>query len=197
MREDPALIAPVDLRLRARDGLEPPVQPDQPVLIGLRETVGDPRPRLRHVHLHPLVVAGEPVLGHQTLMDHPRPQPDVAAQPRIHHPHQRGDHPRLRAGPRRLPRRQRDPVLLQVLLHGPRVSTALAADLRITHARVVQGAETTNVHPRLRIQDHETGHPFGLVYLAVDEPKGDPLKARTDSTRRDPTYTSGRTRSDT
>ncbi len=37
----------------------------------------------------------------------------------------------------------------------------------------MQRAETTDVHPGLRIEDHERRSPFSLVYLAVDEPKGD------------------------
>jgi len=37
----------------------------------------------------------------------------------------------------------------------------------------MQYTETTNVHPRLQIKDHEQRSPFGLVFFAADEPKGD------------------------
>jgi len=39
--------------------------------------------------------------------------------------------------------------------------------------------------------------PFGLVDLAVDEPKGDPAQGEQGLNSPRPTYTSGRTRSDT
>jgi hypothetical protein len=39
------------------------VQPGQRVLVRTAQLRGDPRPRLGQEHLHPLVVAGEPVLG--------------------------------------------------------------------------------------------------------------------------------------
>ena len=41
----------------------------------------------------------------------------------------------------------------------------------------MQGAETTNVHPGLRIQAHEQG-PLRSVCLAVDRPKVDPSLGR-------------------
>ncbi|HVQ18286.1 MAG TPA: hypothetical protein VMT27_04525 [Actinomycetes bacterium] len=39
--------------------------------------------------------------------------------------------------------------------------------------------------------------PFGLVYLAVDEPKGDPAQGEEGLNSPRPTYTSGRTENDT
>jgi hypothetical protein len=39
--------------------------------------------------------------------------------------------------------------------------------------------------------------PFGFVYLAVDEPKGDPTQGEEGLNSPRPTYTSGRTRTDT
>ena len=51
------------------------------------------------------------------------------------------------------------------------------------------------------IQDSESRimsrSPFGLVYLAVDEPKGDPAPGEEGLNSPRPTYTSGRTRSGT
>jgi len=44
----------------------------------------------------------------------------------------------------------------------------------------VQQAETTDVHPGLRIQEYEQRSPFGRVYLAVDEPKGDLAQGEKD-----------------
>ena len=61
--EDVALVSPVDLGLRARDHLEPAVQPGQRVVVVLGELGRDPRPGLGQEHLHPLVVAGEGVLS--------------------------------------------------------------------------------------------------------------------------------------
>jgi len=52
-------------------------------------------------------------------------------------------------------------------------SAAFSGDLGITGTRIMQGTETTDVHPGLLIQDHEQRSPFGFVNLAVDEPKGD------------------------
>jgi hypothetical protein len=60
----------------------------------------------------------------------------------------------------------------------------------------MQHAETTDVHPGLLIQDHEQRSPFGLVFLAVDEPKGD--LAQGENRLNSPnTDTSGRTPTDT
>src|SRR5205809_594171 len=51
----------------------------------------------------------------------------------------------------------------------------------------MQRPETTNVHPGLLIDNHEQRSPFGLVYLAVDEPKGDLAQGEnnTDSPKTD------------
>jgi hypothetical protein len=57
MAEQVALIAPVDLGLRAGHDLEPAVQPAQSVVIGVGEFRGDQRPDLGQVGLDPLVVA--------------------------------------------------------------------------------------------------------------------------------------------
>jgi len=72
---------------------------------------------------------------------------------------------------------------------------ALTADLSKRGARSMQGAETTNVHPGLRIQDHEEV-TLRVVCLAVDEPKGDPHSGRRGLNTPRPTYTSGRTEND-
>ena len=101
VREEVPVIAPVDLGLGTRDDLEPAVQPRERVLVLRREFGGDPRPSFGQEHLHPLVGAGETVLGDQPLMDHRPLQADVSAQPRLGHAHERHDHLRLAAGPRR------------------------------------------------------------------------------------------------
>src|SRR5215211_7283603 len=52
----------------------------------------------------------------------------------------------------------------------------------------MQGAETTNVHPGLRIQDHEQG-TLRSVCLAVDSRRVTLTRAEEGSTRRDrPTH---------
>lgn len=60
----------------------------------------------------------------------------------------------------------------------------------------MQHTETTNVHPGLLINDHEQRSPFGLVFIAVDEPKGDLTQGKnglnspnTDTSARTPTDT--------
>src|SRR5215218_2091215 len=176
--EDSALLAPVDLGLRPGDHLEPAVQPRQGAVIAGADLGGDPRPGLRDIHLHPLVVAGEAVLGGQPLVDHARPQPDVTAQPGVHHAHERCDRQRLRPLARRRGRRHRRGVRGQVLLDRLPVVPGHPGDLRDTHACLTQRAETTNVHPRLRIQDHVRRSPFGLVCLPADKPKGDQQSQR-------------------
>ena len=50
---------------------------------------------------------------------------------------------------------------------GPSANPALAADLGKRRASSMQSAETTNVHPRLQIQDHEQV-TLRVVYLPVD-----------------------------
>jgi len=45
------------------------------------------------------IMAGDAVLGDQTLMDHTCPQPDVGPQPGFDQRHERSDHLRLTARP--------------------------------------------------------------------------------------------------
>jgi hypothetical protein len=129
------LVAPIDLRLRARHHLEPAVQPGQRVLISGGQLGGDAWPGLGQEHLHALIVAAKAVLGDQSLVDHSALQPDVGPQPRLDQPDKRGDHPRLGAGPSRCGRWHRGRVVGQVLLHGAPVDPAFAADLGIRCAR--------------------------------------------------------------
>jgi hypothetical protein len=99
--EHVALITPVDLGLGAGDDLEAAVQPGQRVLINQRKLGGDQWSGLSQVHLGPLVVTGEAVLGYQPLVDHRRLQRDVGTKPRLDHRDERGDDLRLGARPRR------------------------------------------------------------------------------------------------
>jgi hypothetical protein len=162
MGEQITLITPVDLSLRARDDLEPAMQTAQRVVVGLGQLGGDPRPGFGQEHLDPLVMAGEAVLGDQPLMDHRAFDPQIRTQPPLHQRDERGDQQRLRPSPRRAFRRDRHCVLGQILTDRPPITAALPADLSKRGACHVQGAETTNVHPGLRIQDHEQGRPSGL-----------------------------------
>ena len=148
-------------------------KPTQRIVVGLSQLGRDPRADLGQEHLDPLIVAGEAMLGDQPLMHNSALQRDIGAEPVLDQLDKRVDQPGLTTHPGRRRRRRRRRVLGQILAHRPPVTAALAADLDIAGARFVQGAETTNVHPGLRIQDHEQV-PFGLVCLAADEPKGDP-----------------------
>ena len=60
-----ALIAPVDLGLRAGHHLEASVQPAQRIVTTRLEFGRDPRPGLGQEHLHPLIRAGKAMLGDQ------------------------------------------------------------------------------------------------------------------------------------
>jgi len=184
------LVAPVNLGLGTRDHLEPAVQTGQRVVIRLIQLGSDPWPGLGKEHLDPLIVAGETVLGDQPLMDHRAFQPQISPQPRLDDRHERGNEQRLTAGPRRTRRRDRGSILGQIPTNRAPVAAALAADLGERGARSMQGAETTNVHPGLRIQDHEEV-TLRVVYLAVDAPKGDP--AQNEKGLNSPSDTSGRT----
>jgi hypothetical protein len=167
------LVAPINLSLGARDHLEPAVQTRQRVVIRLIQLGRDPWPSLGKEHLDPLIVAGETVLGDQPLMDHGALQPQISPQPRLDDRHERGNEQRLAAGPRRTRRRDRGSILGQIPTNRAPITTALAANLGERGARSMQGAETTNVHPGLRIQDHEQGHP-SVCLLGGGQPKGDP-----------------------
>ena len=193
MAEQVALLAPVDLGLRAGHDLEAAVQTGQRVLLALGELGSDPWPSLGQEHLDPLIVAGETMLGDQPLMNHRPLQRQISPQPRLNQRDERGDQQRLRALPRRRRRRNRGSIFSQILTNRSPVTAALTADLSERSARSMQGAETTNIYPRLRIQDHEQV-TLRVVCLAVDEPKGDPAQNERDSTRR--ADTSGRTEND-
>jgi hypothetical protein len=93
--QDAALITPVDLRLRAGHHLEPAVQPSQ-LISGVTQLRRDPRPRLLQVKLHPLVIAAEPVLRDQPLVDHGALQQQLGPQPRIHHRRHRRESSKVR-----------------------------------------------------------------------------------------------------
>lgn len=81
VREQVTFLARVDLGLRAGDDLEASLQPSKRVVVAGEQLVLDPRPDRRQVHLHPLVVAGEAVLGNQPFVDDAAPERDVASQP--------------------------------------------------------------------------------------------------------------------
>ena len=153
--QHPGLLAPVHLRLRARGHREPAVQPSQRIVIARRDLRAD----LRHIQLHPLVAALIAVPGRQPLADHRRPQRDIGTQPPVDHPLERRDLARLGPLPRRPGRRHRPGALSQVLLHSPPVTARLGRDLGVRRARLMQGAEPSDVHPVLRMQDHRRDHP--------------------------------------
>jgi len=193
-----AFLAPVDLRLRAGDHLEAAVQAAQAAVLAVSgELVGDHRPDLRQVHLDPLVVAGEAMISDESFVDHAGSQRDVHAQPRLDQRDERGDHLRLRSRPGGRGRRPDQAVGGQVLAHGAPVDIALECDLGVGRAGFVQHTETTDVHPGPRIQDHERGHPSGSSTWRWTNRRVTSTRARRVSTRRRPTYTSGRTPTDT
>ena len=164
MGQQVALIAPIDLSLRTRHHLEAAVQTGQLVVVGLGQLGCDPRSGFGQEHLDPLIVTGETVPGDQPLIDHRPLQVDGIAQPRLHQRDERGDQQRLRPSPRWTGWRDRGSILGQILTNRPPITAALTADLSERRASSMQRAETTNVHPGLRIQDHEQGHPsVGLL----------------------------------
>jgi len=91
----------------------------------------------------------------------------------------------------------RGSVLGQVLLHGAPVDLALAADLGIGSACSMQGTETTDVHPGLRIKDHEQRHPSGSSTWRWTNRRVTPAQGEEGLNSPRPTYTSGRTENDT
>jgi hypothetical protein len=155
MGQHRALIAPVDLPLGAGDHLESAVQSAQRVVLGGGQLRGDPRAGLSEEHLDTLIRAGEAMLGDQPLVDHRALQRDLGAQPGFDQLHERADLAGLGADPRRSRRGRRRRISGQVLLHRPPIDPALAGDLGIGGARCMQRAETTDIHPGLRINDHE------------------------------------------
>jgi hypothetical protein len=92
-------MAPVDLRLRARQRREPAMQAPQPTHLVTGITLGiDHRPQARHRDPDPLIMPSEPMLGNQPLMNHAGLQLDIGTQhPRDPRLDVRGDHARLRA----------------------------------------------------------------------------------------------------
>jgi hypothetical protein len=68
------------------------------------------------------------------------------------------------------------------------VAAALAYDLGVTGAGLVQGAKASDVHPGLRIPDHEGGRPFGSSAWPLTNRWVIFLRVRRDATRRIPTY---------
>jgi hypothetical protein len=197
MGEQITLVAPVDLGLGAGDDLEPAMLPHQRLILIITEFGGDPRPGLGQEHLHPLIGTGEPVLGDQPLVDHAALQRDVLAQPHLDHADERGDDLRLGAHPRRSGRGDRGGVLGQVLPNGAPIDLALAGDLGIGSACSMQGAETTDVHTGLRIKDHEQRHPSGSSTWRWTNRRVTSIQGEEGLNSPRPTYTSGRTRSDT
>jgi hypothetical protein len=155
MGQQVTLIAPIDLSLSTRHHLETTVQTAQRVLVPVGEFGRDARPGLGQEHLDPLVVAGEAVLGDQPLMHHRAFDGQIGPQPPLHQRDEPGNQQRLRAHPGRAFRRNRGSILGQILTNRPPITAALTTDLSKRGACSMQGAETTNIHPGLRIQDHE------------------------------------------
>ena len=127
LEQDPAFVAPVHLGLRPGDHLEPAMQPRQPLVavVLTRQTLTG----LRDIQLDPLVVAGEPVLGGQPLVDHAGLQAWVGGQPGVDHRRDRVDLARDGSLPRRRGRRTGRGIGRQVLLDGAPVHTDLIGDL--------------------------------------------------------------------
>jgi hypothetical protein len=145
--QDGALVAPVDLRLRAGDDLEPAVQPRQ-LVRGYPQLGGDPRPGFLQIQLDPLIVTGEPVLLHQPLVDHRALEQQLRPQPGVDHVRERLH----REGPSRLrrPLRRLPHLSVQVLTHRPPVQPGLPRDLRDAQPGVTQRTEPAQFEPPLR-----------------------------------------------
>jgi len=126
-RQQGALVSPVDLGLGPRDGLEPPMQRRWPLVRIALEL--EAHPGVADVVLDPLVVPGEAIIRDQPLVDHRRPKPRFLAQPAVDHPDERVHQPRLRALPRRRPRRAGRRVRRQILPGSAPVAAGLGRDL--------------------------------------------------------------------
>jgi acyl transferase domain-containing protein/acyl carrier protein len=169
MREDAALVAPVDLGLRPRDHLEPAVQPRE-FRRRAAQPGRDPGAGLLQVHLDPLVVPGEPVLLHEPLVDHGALQQDLRPQPRVDHRGIRRDDLPAMPFPRRRGRRRPGTVVLQVLLNRPPVQAGLPGNLGQARPGLPQCPEPAQLKPPLRFQYHwqppahgpSYGHPRGF-----------------------------------
>jgi len=135
--EDVALVAPVDLGLSSRDDLEAAVQPRQ--LLGSdAEFLGDPRASLLNVEFDALIVAGEPVLRGQPLVDHRRLHQDLGPQHRIDQRRELVDLPGHHLATGRATRRSRR--TREVLADRLAVQPCLPGDLRQAHRTGLQQA---------------------------------------------------------
>ena len=188
-REQVTFLAPVDLGLRPGDDLEPAVQPPQVVVIGGEQLVLNQRPHTCEVHLDALVVPGEAVISHQTLVDDAGLQRQVTTQPGLDQRGERRDHLRLRPCSGRRPRRGEASISLEILLDRAGIDPALTGDLGVSRTGLVQHAETADIHPVLRRKDHGNGHPSGSSTWRWTNRRVTPTRARRNSTRRRPTYT--------
>jgi hypothetical protein len=154
MREDHALVSPVNLSLSTRNHLEPAVQTREFTRANA-QLVRDTGPCLLQVELHALVGASEPTLLDQAFVDHRPLDQDLRPQHRIDQRCNLVHHPPTRLAVRS-PLRRRDRHLpRQVLADRPPVQPSLFRDLRQTHRpRLVQTAKPPQFQPAMRVQDH-------------------------------------------
>ncbi len=152
--EDLALVAPVDLGLGAGDDLEAAVHASE-FRRRDAEFLGDARPGLLNVELDPLVVAGEPVLRGQPLVDHRSLHQDFCPEHRVHQRRELVDHPRLRPPVRRPARRGCRTWCRQILADRLPVQPGLPGHLReADRPGLQQTPEAPQFQPSMRIQDH-------------------------------------------
>jgi hypothetical protein len=154
MGEDLALIAPVDLRLSTGDDLEPTVQTREFARADA-QLVRDPGPGFLQIDLDALVVAGEAVLLDQTLVDYRPFYEDLGSQHRVDQRRDLVHHPSLRLPVRRPVRRRDRRLPRQVLADRAPVQPGRLGDLRQAHRPgLVKTAETPQLQPAMRVQDH-------------------------------------------
>src|SRR6266705_7160193 len=134
-------------------------------------------PGLADVDLHPLVVATQPMLGDQPLMDHARLQPRLGPQPGVDQAGVGVELAWARPAPGRC--RQRGQSLRgQVALDGPPVMTGLPGDLRPGGPGLGERLARVQFHPLLLRADHALHPPTRQIgpYQSEDGPHDEPTE---------------------
>jgi hypothetical protein len=145
---DLALLTPVDLRLGASQDLKAPVQVGR-----IGRDADQPFPVLAHIHLDPLVVPVEPVLGDQPLVDRDRLELRLLCKPGVDEVGVRVDLARAGPTPGRR-RRARARIGRQIALDRSPVVPGLPGDLGPRGPGLGQGPKGTQFHPCLLREDH-------------------------------------------
>jgi hypothetical protein len=125
-----------------------------PVQVGrIGRDTDQPFPVLAHIHLDPLVVAVEPVLGDQPLVDRDRLELRLLGKPAVDEVGVRVDLARAGPTPGR-PRRARARLGRQITLDRSPIVPGLPGDLGPRDPGLGQSPKGTQFHPCLLREDH-------------------------------------------